>query len=139
MRALESKAFESNFVDDTGAYTRPEACRRPWFAEMAEVMAAVRGAAGRACSALWWFAWRGSPARFEWADRQARQFRSGADRALADLLLGAVLVAVSLAGMALAAAFGTVYLTAWAAEASCRAAAGREKPGAAREGVAGAW
>jgi|GEM_PF-5067861 len=138
MRAPESGAFEN-----AGAHPYPEACRRPWFAEAALVLAAVRGAAGRACSVLWRFAWHGSPARFEWAEKQAAGFGNEADRMFASVLLGAVLVAVSLATAALAAAFGTVYLVAWAAEASCRAAAagknGREAACAAgREGVAGA-
>jgi len=134
MGALQSGAFERH----AEVYPYPEACRRPWFAEAALVLAAVRGAAGRACSVLWRFAWHGSPARFEWAEKQAAGFGNEADRVFASVLLGAVLVAVSLATAALAAAFGTVYVVAWAAEASCRAAAGREEPGAAREGVAGA-
>ncbi|MGI6284854.1 hypothetical protein SEF58_03430 [Neomoorella humiferrea] len=106
---------------------------RPWFEELAAVFAAVRGAAGKACSAAWRFAWYGSPARMAWAERQAAGFGSEADRTLALLLLSAALAALSLAAAATAAVFGGLWLLAWAAERLAgRLAAGKDAGGAVR-------
>lgn len=121
---MESRTFE-------GAYPYPEACRRSWFGETALVFGAVKDAAGRACSALWRFAYHGSPSRFEWGERQAAGFGNEADRTFASLLLSATLTALALAASAAAAVFGGLWLLAWAAERLAgRLAAGKDAGGA---------
>ena len=97
--------------------------KRPWFAETALVFAAIKDAAGRAAQALWEFGWHGSPARMRWFEGAGPWW---------GLLLSVIPMTISLAGMALAAAFGLAYLAAWVLEGVCWLASGGVKPETAR-------
>ena len=96
---------------------------------LAAVFSSVRRAAGRACLAVWGFAWHRGPAREAWARRQVAGFANDADRLFAGVLLSVALAAVGLAAVALAAAFGVVWLAAWGAEALARKLAVRRDTG----------